>query len=133
VKHASVERLYVATLSLLSVHQIDAAYWHEWDMFALPGGIQLFDLSNLALLPWLLLGFRAVVLGRPSGYLWSLVMGALGVVTAVIHTGFAAAGFRQFGLPVSTGLIGLCALSGLAQIVVTLRHRDAFGAEDVRR
>lgn len=35
-----MERWYLATLLALILHQIDAAFWHEWDMFSVPGGIK---------------------------------------------------------------------------------------------
>ena len=39
-------RWYTATLLSLIVHQIDAAYWHAWEMFDVPGGIQGFRCST---------------------------------------------------------------------------------------
>lgn len=41
-----MERCYFATMLALIVHQIDAAYWHEWEMFAVPGGTQGFLVFN---------------------------------------------------------------------------------------
>ncbi len=41
------EKMYATTLTFLIAHQIDAAYWKEWEMFLLPGGIQFFDLLVL--------------------------------------------------------------------------------------
>jgi hypothetical protein len=45
-----LNKIIVLNLTLLITHQIDAAYWHEWEMFALPGGIGILlrvDLSWL--------------------------------------------------------------------------------------
>lgn len=118
--------MYIATLSLLVTHQIDAAYWKEWEMFRIPGGIQFFDIFNLAVVPVLLVGLRAVALGKRSGYYYSLALALLGVVTFLIHIGFYLSGYRQFALPVSTALIALCAVSGVAQLVVTIQQRGVF-------
>lgn len=41
--------LYILTITLLVAHQIDSAYWHEWNLFGIPGGIQVFVLLNLPL------------------------------------------------------------------------------------
>jgi hypothetical protein len=57
-----IEKIYTSTLTLLIAHQIDAAYWKEWEMFLLPGGIQFFDLFNLGIVPALIWGLRSVIL-----------------------------------------------------------------------
>ena len=31
--------IYLANAVLLISHEIDSAYWKEWDLFKLPGGI----------------------------------------------------------------------------------------------
>ncbi|MFN9811237.1 MAG: DUF6713 family protein, partial [Deltaproteobacteria bacterium] len=41
-------RLYLLQLALLATHQVDAAYWHEWDVFGVPGGLTFFLVFNLA-------------------------------------------------------------------------------------
>ena len=33
-------RLYLANTALLIAHEIDSAYWKEWELFHLPGGIR---------------------------------------------------------------------------------------------
>jgi len=63
-----LELVYIVTLSLLITHQIDAAYWREWEMFLVPGGVQFFDIFNLAIVPVLLVGFKSVLLKKKSGY-----------------------------------------------------------------
>ena len=40
-------RLYVANLALLATHQADAAYWREWDVFGVPGGLPFFLLFTV--------------------------------------------------------------------------------------
>lgn len=108
-----MERSYFATLLLLVLHQIDAAYWHEWDMFYLPGGIQGYLLFNLMAMPVVLLGYRHVLLGTAKATVFAAICAALGVLTFVIHAGFALAGLEQFHLPFSMAIIGLCLLSAL--------------------
>ena len=34
--------LYLLNAAVLITHEIDSAYWHEWDLFGIPGGIQFF-------------------------------------------------------------------------------------------
>ena len=114
---------YIVTLSLLVTHQIDAAYWHEWEMFYLPGGIQFFDLFNLALLPVLLFGLRAVSADLRGGFHYSVLVSCLGLLTCAIHAGFYICGFTQFHLPVSIAIIVGCGLSGAWQLRATVMFR----------
>src|SRR5512146_2873166 len=44
-----LEALYASAFLLLIVHEIDSAYWHEWNLFGIPGGIQAFLLANVLL------------------------------------------------------------------------------------
>ncbi len=124
-----VRTLYIATFTLLMGHQIDAAYWREWEMFHLPGGVQFYDVFNLAVVPLLLFGFQAVVLRRAAGYRYSLFTAALGLLTFAIHAGFLLSGFDQFTLPVSLAIVAGCGLSGLAQLIATLRAKAEFSGE----
>ena len=110
-----MQRSYLSTLCLLVLHQIDAAYWREWEMFRLPGGIQGYLLFNLVAIPALLLGYAEVVLGGTKAVLFASACAALGILTFLIHAGFALAGFDQFHLPFSIVLIALCPLSALWQ------------------
>lgn len=76
---SAVARLYLINFSLLITHEIDAAYWHEWDMLHLPGGIQLFNVINLFLVAILIYGFQQVVLQNERGYYFSLFLAACGI------------------------------------------------------
>ena len=123
-----VSSAFIVTLTLLVSHQIDAAYWKEWEMFQLPGGIQFFDIFNLILIPVLLVGLRAVILRQHNGYIYSFFAAFLGVLTFLIHFGFYIFSFQQFNLPVSTAIIIGCGVSGFAQAYCTLKSRKDFGS-----
>ena len=124
-----LDRIYILTLSLLVTHQIDAAYWKEWELFLVPGEIQFFDIFNLAVIPVLLVGFKSVVLMKKSGYYYSYFLSSLGLLTFLIHSGFYWNGYRQFTLPVSLAVIILCAVSAVIQLIVTIRQREVFQYE----
>jgi hypothetical protein len=64
--------LYLLNAAVLFTHEIDSAYWHEWELFGLPGGIQVFLCVNLLLIIVILYGHQALAVGRVSG-LCSLV------------------------------------------------------------
>jgi hypothetical protein len=57
--------LYLANATVLLSHQVDAAYWREWTLFHLPGGIQLFVLLNVPIVVAVLVGLER--LGSPTG------------------------------------------------------------------
>lgn len=103
-----LDRIYIVTLTLLVTHQIDAAYWKEWEIFLIPGGIQFFDIFNLAIIPLLLVGFKSVVLKKISGYYYSCFLSSLGLLTFLIHSGFYLNEYSQFTLPVSFAVIRAC-------------------------
>ena len=69
--------LYLLNAAVLITHEIDSAYWHEWELFGMPGGIQLFLVLNLLLVMLVLYGYQTLVQGRASGlvFSWLLVAG----------------------------------------------------------
>ena len=101
-------RSYFWTMLFLILHQIDAAYWKEWEMFYLPGGVQGFLVFNLAAIALVLVGYRHVLLGTQRAKFYAGVCAALGAGTFLIHAGFALAGLEQFHLPLSMAILGLC-------------------------
>lgn len=123
-----LDKLLTLTLALIIGHQIDAAYWHEWDMFALPGGIQLFDLMNVILFIPLLAAFSAAIRRTSGGYRGAQLIGAIGLIIGPIHAGFALAGFTQFHLPASIALIIAPSVCGAGLLALVSRNRQEFGA-----
>jgi hypothetical protein len=113
-------------LALVLTHQVDAAYWHEWEMFGLPGGIQLFNVINLGLFVFVLWAFASVVRRHSSGFRNSLVLAALSAAVLPIHAGFALAGHAEFHLPVSVALIVGTFVASILQAVLTFRARAEF-------
>lgn len=121
-----MDRLCIVVLALFITHQVDAAYWREWEMFRLPGGVQLFDILNLLMFLVFLWGLRAVFLRRRSGYWWALLIASSGVVTFFVHAGFMLAGYREFQLPVSLLVIATFFLAAVWLGALTLRSRAVF-------
>ncbi|MGD8278268.1 MAG: hypothetical protein PVH00_09595 [Gemmatimonadota bacterium] len=113
--------LHVVNLSLLATHEIDSAYWHEWEMFHLPGGIQLFLVINLALLVPLTYGQTRLVRRQPGAKAFSYIVAAAGLFAFTIHTIFLAAGGEEFRAPVSLGVLVAILLVSIGQIVVAGR------------
>src|SRR5512135_3499934 len=105
--------LYLLNAAVLITHEIDSAYWHEWELFNIPGGIQGFLVVNLLLVIVLLYGFQALVMGRSSGIIFSWLLVAGGLLAVVIHTYFILKGSEAFSLPASLVLL-------LATLVLSL-------------
>jgi hypothetical protein len=108
-----MERSYFVTMLALILHQIDAAYWREWEMFFLPGGVQGFLLFNILALPVVLVGYRSVLLGTRNAVVLAKICAGLGLITVLIHASFGLAGFHQFHLPASIAILIACLASAL--------------------
>jgi hypothetical protein len=109
---------YLVNAAILITHQIDAAYWHEWDLFGMPGGIQLNLLLNIPLVMLMLFGQQCLTQGRTAGIVFSWLLVAGGLIAAGIHSYFLFQGDDTFRLPVSLGLLATTFLLSLAQAIV---------------
>ena len=114
--------LYLLNCALLFTHEIDSAFWKEWDLFGIPGGIQVFLVLNFLLLLVALFGFRQVLLGARGGQWFSLLLGVAGVFAFSIHSYFILAGRPEFTLPASLALLGVTLIVSLIQLLSTLKN-----------
>ena len=112
--------LYLLNLALLATHEIDAAYWQEWRLFGLPGGIEAFLVLNLLALLIALLGFRWLSLARRSGDWLSMFLGGAGVAAFTVHMVFIVTGRPEFALPTSLALLALILIVSVAQLLTTI-------------
>lgn len=112
--------LYLTNAVLLINHEIDSAYWKEWDLFHLPGGIGGFLLLHFPLLFLVLYGMAAVAGQRPSAPWFSLLLSAGGIFAFSIHTYFLKKGRQEFDHPVSKGILWATLVVSLAQMAVTV-------------
>lgn len=122
-----LNKVVILNLALVLTHQVDAAYWHEWEMFQLPGGIQLNNFINVLAFIALLYLFVPVVQRKASGMTCSLVIAAISALVLPIHAGFAIAGHQQFHLPFSIFIIAGTFLLSILQVVFTYRAHLEFG------
>ncbi len=120
-----LEHSYLITMSLLILHQIDAAYWKEWQMFYIPGGIQVFLLFNIFIIPIVLIGYKQLVTQSNTAHFYSYLCASLAILTFLIHCGFALLGTSQFHLPLSIAIIIFCLIFGIWQVVLTRRLKNS--------
>ena len=124
-----ISQLYLLNLALLATHEIDSAYWHEWEMFRLPGGIQVFLVLNLLLLLVFFYGLVQVAQRARYAKAFSYLLAGAGLFAFTVHMAFLVLGYPQFRSPVSVGLLAAILPLSIAQIVVVRRsrfHEDAW-------
>lgn len=113
--------IYLANAVLLIDHEIDSAYWKEWDLFRLKGGVQGFLLLHLPLLAVILYGLAEIARGEQAGLIYSLVLAGGGIFALCIHSFFIARGRKEFTLPVSLVLLAATGFLSIFQMVITIR------------
>lgn len=112
--------LYLTNAVLLINHEIDSAYWKEWDLFHLPGGIAGFLLLHFPLLAVILYGLAAAAREQPSAVWYALLLAAGGILAFGIHTYFLKKGREEFDQPVSKFILWATLVVSLCQMAVTI-------------
>ena len=112
--------LYQANAVTLIVHEIDSAYWKEWELFRLPGGVTVFLLLHFPLLFLVLYGLELVDRGALAGLILSLLLSLAGIFAFSTHTYFIRRGREEFTTPISLSILWGALLLSLAQLGVTL-------------
>jgi len=116
------ETLYLVNSVLLFIHEEDSAYWREWELFGLPGGIQFFLLMDMILIAVGLIGFRYVVLKRRAGFWFALVQAGCGTLAFVLHGVFILNGHPEFTLPMSELVLVLTFVVSITQAIVSIQE-----------
>jgi hypothetical protein len=112
--------VYLTNAVLLILHEIDSAYWKEWELFHLPGGATGFLLVHIPILPFILYGLVLVSHQTFAGLILSLVLGLAGVFAFSIHITFIRQGRDEFKAPVSLAILGTTLAVSLVQAAVTI-------------
>ena len=66
--------VYILNATLILAHEIDSAYWKEWELFHIPG-IECFVLLHVAMIALILAGLVELVQGKPLGRIVALLLG----------------------------------------------------------
>jgi len=117
--------LYLTNAVLLINHEIDSAYWKEWEIFKLPGGITGFLLLHFPLLFIVLYGLVLIVRNSLWGFIYSLIICFAGIFAFVIHTYFLKQGRKEFDKPLSKLILVLTLLVSIVQMIVTIYRLNA--------
>jgi hypothetical protein len=111
--------LYLVNSVLLINHEIDSAYWKEWELFKLPGGLTGFLLLHFPLLLLILWGLILVSRQTFWGLIFSLVLCFGGIFAFTVHTYFLKKGHDEFNKPISKFILTAILLVSVAQLVTT--------------
>jgi hypothetical protein len=112
--------VYVANASLLVAHEIDSAYWEEWDLFRLPGGIGLFVWLHVPIAALVIVGAVLAADGGTAGSIMSLVLAGSGLFAFGIHTYFTRQGREECSTLASRLLLWAILIVSLVQVAVVV-------------
>ena len=112
--------LYFVNSVLLIVHEIDSAYWREWELFRLPGGLDGFLLLHIPLVGLILFGLLELAAGTSIGAIMYFIVDFGGFFAFEVHTYFLRKGDERFSGRVSQVLLYAILLASIAQLLVTV-------------
>ena len=112
--------LYLVNAVLLITHEIDSAFWKEWELFKLPGGSVGFVLLHLPLVFLILWGLVLVFQRSFAGLVLSLILSLGGIFAFTIHAIFIRKGRSEFNVPVSLFLLIATLFVSLVQAACTI-------------
>ena len=114
---------YLVNASLVLCHEIDSAYWQEWQLFHLPGGPSGFVALHLIVIPVVLVGLVMVARGSAQSRWWSIAIGVAGAAGCIAHLTFLARGDHSFSTPFSVALIVAFGLSSVTLTIIAMSIR----------
>lgn len=105
---------YIINCVFLINHEIESAYWQEWKLFKLKGGITFFVVLHFPIIFLILLGVKLLDNHSYYGTIIALFSGLTSISGYVIHRYFSKKGNEGFDLPVSKCLLHGMLFLGLA-------------------
>ena len=108
--------IYLLNAVVLIIHEIDSAYWKEWELFRLPGEIAGFLAIHIPLVGLIMYGLIEVFLGSSIGYYINGVVALGGVFAFSIHTYFIRQGNPQFKTTASQALLYAILVTSTVQL-----------------
>jgi hypothetical protein len=111
---------------LLIVHEIESAYWKEWNLFNISRadeqkGLVIFILLHIPLLAVVLWGLLEIFFNTYTGLILSLVISLAGIAAFTIHMAYLKKGHAAFRTPLSVILLVSIVLVSIAQLALSIR------------
>ncbi len=116
--------LYFCNAILLIMHEVDSAYWKEWELFHLPGGVEGFLALHIPLLAAIFYGLIEVRVLSSAGLVMSFILSLGGIFAFAIHTYFIRKGHPEFKTPMSLGILFATLVISVIQSIVTMKIQD---------
>jgi hypothetical protein len=111
--------IYLINATLIITHEIDSAYWKEWELFKLPGKINFFLILHIFLVFIILLGIVLLLNNLLWGLVLSLVLSLAGIFAFSIHRWFINRGHTEFKTTVSQSILITTLIVSLIQLFLT--------------
>lgn len=112
--------LYLVNAVLVISHEIDSAYWQEWELFKLPGGISLFLILHFPILFFILYGLNLIFTKTFEGLVLSLILSGGGMFAFFIHTYFIRKGREEFRTPISIFILITMGIVSMVQAFLSI-------------
>ncbi|MBN1647819.1 MAG: hypothetical protein JW874_07290 [Spirochaetales bacterium] len=112
--------LYLFTFVFLTIHEIDSAYWKEWDLFRLPFGQSGFLVLHIPLLFVGVAGLFLIYEHLISGYIIAAVFGLAGIAAFIIHQTLIRKGHEEFTTTISQAILWLVLIFSVLLVIFEL-------------
>jgi hypothetical protein len=112
--------IYLINATLIIVHEIDSAYWKEWELFKLPGKIDFFLILHVLLVFIILLGIVLLFQNLLWGLVLSLILSLGGIFAFTIHSWFISKGHTEFKTSVSQAILVATLIVSVIQLAYTV-------------
>jgi hypothetical protein len=112
--------IYLLNAVVLINHEIDSAYWREWELFRLPGGVTGFLLLHFPILFFVLYGLVQVREGTRAGLGFSMALAGSGLFAFCLHFWFIRRGRAEFTSSISRAILYLTLSLSVIQAAITL-------------
>ena len=104
---------------LLILHEIESAYWKEWEILKLPGEITGFILLHIPILFILLYGLVEIARKSLAGNIFGVLLGIGGSLPFIVHV-LIVSRKDKFNLPISKALIYANIVTGILLIALSI-------------
>ena len=113
--------VYFVNAVMLIVHEIDSAYWKEWDLFRLPGGLDGFLLLHIPLVGLILYGLIEVAAQTRTGTIIYFIVNFGGFFAFTIHTYFLRKGDERFTSKISQLILYVILVTSIVQLYLGIK------------
>lgn len=110
--------VYILNLTFLITHEMDSAYWKEWTLFNMKGGIDGFLWIHVPIWVLALAGLHFLSPVQTAGLYIALFLGICGLAALFIHTHFLRKGHVEFNTPTSKAILWILFIVSLIQVPV---------------